>query len=228
MGTIKRSPELPPEASGCWSCALGAFHAQRRAAAHLQPIPADTAVKHFSGPSPPLPRAAAERHAATWRQVSRSRHSPGKCPMSSRTSASVFSVITDGILRGRGNGRDQFGRDTRHSSRTQYASKNRYSARKWQTQKSPSDSGNGNYRAEVLSRGRQIVLEKIMTRSARIGLAAALLLSGATFAMAQNGPPTGGYPPARWNPNLYGYHGYYNYYARPHYRHHYYRWRGWR
>jgi hypothetical protein len=111
MGTIKRSPEVPPEASGCWSCALGAFHAQRRAAAHLQPIPADTAVKHFSGPSPPLPRAAAERHAATWRQVSRSRHSPGKCPMSSRTSASVFRVMTDGILRGRGNGRDQFGRD---------------------------------------------------------------------------------------------------------------------
>jgi hypothetical protein len=55
-----------------------------------------------------------------------------------------------------------------------------------------------------------------MTRFARIGLAAALLLGGATFAiapnaMAQNGPPTGGYPPARWNPNF----GYYNYYARP-------------
>jgi len=51
-----------------------------------------------------------------------------------------------------------------------------------------------------------------MTRSARIGLAAALLLSGVTFAMAQNGPATGGYPPARWNPNLYGYPGYYGYY----------------
>src|SRR5437588_12702710 len=37
MGTIKRSPEVPPEAFGCWSCALGALHAQRRAAAHLQP-----------------------------------------------------------------------------------------------------------------------------------------------------------------------------------------------
>ncbi len=75
----------------------------------------------------------------------------------------------------------------------------------------------------------EIRMEKIMTRSARIGLAAALLLAGTTFAMAQNGPPTGGYPPARWNPNLYyGYHGYYNYYARPYYRHHhhYYRWRG--
>jgi hypothetical protein len=59
-------------------------------------------------------------------------------------------------------------------------------------------------------------MEKIMTRSARIGLAAALLLGGATFAMAQNGPATGGYPPARWNPNLsYGYHNYY--YAQPRY-----------
>jgi hypothetical protein len=56
-----------------------------------------------------------------------------------------------------------------------------------------------------------------MTRSARIGLAAAFLLAGATIAIAQNGPATGGYPPARWNPNLYGYHGYYNYYARPRY-----------
>jgi hypothetical protein len=56
-----------------------------------------------------------------------------------------------------------------------------------------------------------------MTRSARIGLAAALLLGSAAFAMAQNGPATGGYPPARWNPNLYGYYGHYNYYARrPH------------
>jgi hypothetical protein len=72
-------------------------------------------------------------------------------------------------------------------------------------------------------------MEKIMTRLAQIGLAAALLLGGATFAVAQNGPPTGGYPPAGKNPNLYGYHGYYNYYARPYYRHHhYYRWRGWR
>jgi hypothetical protein len=76
-------------------------------------------------------------------------------------------------------------------------------------------------------------MEKIMTKTAGIGLAAALLLGGATIAMAQNGPATGGYPPARWNPNLYGYsgyHGYYNYYARPYYGryHHYYRWRGWR
>jgi hypothetical protein len=57
----------------------------------------------------------------------------------------------------------------------------------------------------------------IMTRSARIGLAAAMLLGGTTFAMAQNGPGTGGYPPARWNPNLYGYYGYYNYYPQPYY-----------
>src|SRR5215468_3435200 len=41
-------------------------------------------------------------------------------------------------------------------------------------------------------------LEKIMTRSAPIGLAAALLVGGMTIAMAQNGPATGGYPPARW------------------------------
>src|SRR5215467_12616584 len=51
-------------------------------------------------------------------------------------------------------------------------------------------------------------MEKIVTRTARIGLAAALLLGGATMAIAQNGPPTGGYPPARWNPNLYGYYAY--------------------
>jgi hypothetical protein len=64
-----------------------------------------------------------------------------------------------------------------------------------------------------------------MMRSARIGLAAALLLAGGTFAMAQNGPPTGGYPPARWNPNLYyGYHhhyyGYHHRYYGYHHRHH--------
>jgi hypothetical protein len=71
--------------------------------------------------------------------------------------------------------------------------------------------------------------EKTMTRSARIGLAMALLLGGTMIAMAQNGPPTGGYPPARWNPNLYGYYGYHHrhygyhhrYYAYyPRYRHH--------
>jgi hypothetical protein len=55
-----------------------------------------------------------------------------------------------------------------------------------------------------------------MTKSARIGLAAALLFSGASVAVAQNGPATGGYPPARWNPNLnYGYYDYY--YAQPAY-----------
>ena len=56
-------------------------------------------------------------------------------------------------------------------------------------------------------------MEEIMTRSARIGLAAAVLLGGVTFAMAQNGPATGGYPPARWNPNFYGHYGY-AYYPR--------------
>jgi hypothetical protein len=57
-----------------------------------------------------------------------------------------------------------------------------------------------------------------MTRSARIDLAAALLLGGATFAMAQNGPPTGGYPPAGWNPNLYGYYGYHHRHYGYHHR----------
>jgi hypothetical protein len=73
----------------------------------------------------------------------------------------------------------------------------------------------------------QIGLEKIMRTLARIGLAAAVLLGGATFAMAQNGPATGGYPPARWNPNLYGYyhhpyyhHRYYGYHPYYHHRYH--------
>ena len=52
-----------------------------------------------------------------------------------------------------------------------------------------------------------------MTRSA--GLAAVLLLGGATCAIAQNGPATGGYPPGARNP--YGYYGYSDYYARPRY-----------
>ena len=52
-----------------------------------------------------------------------------------------------------------------------------------------------------------------MTGSARIGLAATLLLTGASFAMAQNGPATGGYPPAAQNPNFYGHYGYYRYYG---------------
>jgi hypothetical protein len=71
--------------------------------------------------------------------------------------------------------------------------------------------------------GRGIGVEKIMTRSARIGLVAALLLGGATFAMAQNGPATGGYPPARWNPNFYGYgygYGYHHHYYHSHYGYH--------
>jgi hypothetical protein len=54
-----------------------------------------------------------------------------------------------------------------------------------------------------------------MTRLTRIGLAAALLLGGAAFAMAQNGPLTGAYPPATKNPNLYGY------YHHPYYHHRY-------
>jgi hypothetical protein len=65
---------------------------------------------------------------------------------------------------------------------------------------------------EGLDYGAAISLEEIMTRSARIGLAAILLLGGVTFAMAQYGP-------AR-NPNPYGYYGYNEYsgyYARPRY-----------
>ena len=59
-----------------------------------------------------------------------------------------------------------------------------------------------------------------MTRSARIGLATALLLGGVTFAMAQYGPATGGYPPGTRNPNRYGYYDhndYSGYYARHRY-----------
>ena len=92
--------------------------------------------------------------------------------------------------------------------------------------------------------GAAIGLEEIMTRSARIGLAAILLLRGVTFAMAQYGP----YPPGARNPNPYGYYGYNEYsgyYARPRYAPYYYGtrhyvlgypvphygymgWRGWR
>lgn len=57
-------------------------------------------------------------------------------------------------------------------------------------------------------------MEEIMTRLVQIGFTVALLLSGATIAMAQNGPATGGYPPARWNPNLSGYYPHYAYHPR--------------
>jgi hypothetical protein len=66
--------------------------------------------------------------------------------------------------------------------------------------------GNNQCQWVVLSAG-QIGMGKIMTRTVQIAFAVVLLLGGATFALAQNGPPTGRYPPARWNPNLYG-HGY--------------------
>jgi len=52
-----------------------------------------------------------------------------------------------------------------------------------------------------------------MTGSARIGLAAALLLAGTTFAIAQNGQATGRYPPGFHS--YYGYYGYHTYYATP-------------
>jgi len=65
----------------------------------------------------------------------------------------------------------------------------------------------------------QIGLGKIITRSARIGVAAALLLGGVMLAMAQNSAATGGYPSARKNPNPYRYYYGYSagYYARPYY-----------
>ena len=59
-----------------------------------------------------------------------------------------------------------------------------------------------------------------MTRSARVGLAAVLLLGGVVGAMAQNGPASGAYPPGTKNPNAYGYYGYNDYsgyYTRPRY-----------
>jgi hypothetical protein len=87
------------------------------------------------------------------------------------------------------------------------------------------------------SSGGSGIAEEIMTRSARIGLAVVLLLGGATLAMAQNGPATGGYPPATKNPNLYGYYPRYApyYYRTPYYvlgypvpHYGYMGWRGWR
>ena len=54
-----------------------------------------------------------------------------------------------------------------------------------------------------------------MTGSARIGVAAALLLAGTSFAIAQNGQATGGYPPGMKNSYFYGYNRYDGYYAPP-------------
>lgn len=54
-----------------------------------------------------------------------------------------------------------------------------------------------------------------MARSARIGLAAVLLVGAATFAMAQNGRVTGAHALAK-HPNRYSY-GYPSYYAQPRY-----------
>ncbi len=48
-----------------------------------------------------------------------------------------------------------------------------------------------------------------MKRAARIMLATALLIGGATFATAQDGPPAGGYLVAGWSPN--SHYSYYNY-----------------
>jgi hypothetical protein len=63
----------------------------------------------------------------------------------------------------------------------------------------------------------EIGLEKIMRRSAGMGLAAALLLSGVTLAIAQNGVAKGGHAATK-NRSPYRYHyGYSDYYARPYY-----------
>jgi hypothetical protein len=48
-------------------------------------------------------------------------------------------------------------------------------------------------------------------------LVAVLLPGGGTFAIAQNGPAAGAYPPDAKNPNPYGYRDYSGYYARPRY-----------
>jgi len=75
-----------------------------------------------------------------------------------------------------------------------------------------------------------------MTRATRIALAAVFMVGGTSFAMAQNGQPTGGYPGvaggANGNPFRPGidettsapstrlvnpYYGYYNYYGSPYY-----------
>jgi len=56
---------------------------------------------------------------ASWRQVNLERYSAGKCfSTSARTSASVSSVSTSGMIRGRGKGRDQSGRGTAGSHAT--------------------------------------------------------------------------------------------------------------
>ncbi len=51
----------------------------------------------------------------------------------------------------------------------------------------------------------------IAAASSRIGLATALLLGGVSFAMAQYGPTTGGYPQGTRNPNPYYYGDYRDY-----------------
>ena len=73
-----------------------------------------------------------------------------------------------------------------------------------------------------------------MTGATRIALAAAFIVAGTSFATAQNGQPTGGYPAvaggANGNPFWPGigettsvrsaanpYYGYYNYYGSPYY-----------
>ena len=87
-----------------------------------------------------------------------------------------------------------------------------------------------------------------MTRSARIGLAAALLLGSATFCHGSKWPSHRRIPTRHEKPEFYGYYGYYDYYgyyARPRYAPSYYGtpyyvlgypvphygymgWRGWR
>jgi hypothetical protein len=63
-------------------------------------------------------------------------------------------------------------------------------------------------------------LEWTMKQMLQIVFATALIMGGTTFAMAQNGLPTGEYLLAAENPNF-GY-GYYNYYPAPGYAQPYY------
>ena len=56
------------------------------------------------------PSAARLSRPANWRQVNFARYSLGRCFSTRiRTSASVASSMTSGMMIGRGNGRDQFG-----------------------------------------------------------------------------------------------------------------------
>ena len=81
----------------------------------------DSAMRKATEPSMgSAPSAAALRSLATTRHDALSRQYAGKCrSISSRTSASVISYMTSGMISGRGSGRDQFGLGRGHSYATQ-------------------------------------------------------------------------------------------------------------